>query len=579
MDAVQIFLEGTRIFRENWYLLTYLFMLQFSIAGWFSLGMEGLSLDWDVRLILSFLGGLLGAVLLGFSAYLLKIRPTPVLGLVVVLLILLVNLLINRNFTPLPSLPLVGMALFFLFLLLIRLAFTAGLVVPLYADSVTHVQIVRDMLDPTAPHTALFGFTFNPQNYYHIGFHALTGWLSGVASVSPEQTILILGQYLQVMAVLGIFPIARFVFGDRLSSWSVMLIAALWLPVPAYASNWGKYPAVASLTAISYSFSLILLWKRRGVGIGTRYVLILAIGLFASVLLHTRSIFILAFAALTVFSYSWIKNFLTNYLEQEHRELKSWDFIIPLLFILFFLFVELLEVPGFPVPMLFMSTFLVLVGLAFIHHAIKTSVMMLFLLAMGLMIVFPLEWLTTSSRFGSILDRPYLVILFFIPASLLIWLGLEGLRKELSEFGFPIPRSALFLVILVFGLYSIGSWIDLRPASCCTFVDDDDLFSYAWLANNIPPASVVGIAAIGVQGNLQAADGGAWIEHFSGISTRKLEHSIDLKLEHEALCRSRLTYLYVDNLENSFDEYEIKNSGALHQFSLGDVRVYKLDCP
>jgi hypothetical protein len=109
------------------------------------------------------------------------------------------------------------------------------------------------------------------------------------------------------------------------------------------------------------------------------------------------------------------------------------------------------------------------------------------------------------------------------------------------------------------------------------------------MKNNIPEDALIGIAATGKTGSLQPADGGAWVELFTGISTRKIKlfnditnhnisWNIDFASEGLRLCKEGVDYFYVDGLQNSFDEYTLVKIGSKYEFGLGNIKIYHLEC-
>jgi hypothetical protein len=98
------------------------------------------------------------------------------------------------------------------------------------------------------------------------------------------------------------------------------------------------------------------------------------------------------------------------------------------------------------------------------------------------------------------------------------------------------------------------------------------------MENNIPKDGIIGIAALGEPGNYLPMDGGAWIEYFTGISTRRLDSKADFYYDAEAYCEDGVEYIYIDDMENSFDEYGTLEINSRHIFSLGGVKIYQLPC-
>ena len=88
------------------------------------------------------------------------------------------------------------LTLIFIFILVWRFYQIRGVVLPLWVDSVHHVQIVKILLENGG-----IPDTFEPYMpvpfYYHYAFHALGAVFSFFGRVSPENSVLYLGQALK----------------------------------------------------------------------------------------------------------------------------------------------------------------------------------------------------------------------------------------------------------------------------------------------------------------------------------------------------------------------------------------------
>ncbi|MCL7453105.1 MAG: glycosyltransferase family 39 protein [Anaerolineae bacterium] len=115
-----------------------------------------------------------------------------------------------------------------------------------WGDSYHHTMIVQLILDRAglftswAPYAPLETFT------YHFGFHTnvayfqwATAWLSGNAT---PRTVVLVGQLLNVLAVLSLYPLAvRLSGGRRWVGVSAVLVGGLLMSMPAFYVNWGRY--------------------------------------------------------------------------------------------------------------------------------------------------------------------------------------------------------------------------------------------------------------------------------------------------------------------------------------------------
>ena len=135
-------------------------------------------------------------------------------------------------------------------IVLVRFAFLKQLDYPLYHDSVAHYQIVDDLqnLGQSEPSADKL-WDLNSGRYYHIGFHSavvvLAAQLRG--SFNEAQLILIIGQVFLIILVLNLGLLASRLFNNSYAGLFTMIFAGLGWSMPAFAINWGKYPAISSL--------------------------------------------------------------------------------------------------------------------------------------------------------------------------------------------------------------------------------------------------------------------------------------------------------------------------------------------
>jgi len=587
LDPFLLLKSSISVILQYWHFFIYLLLMQCAFAALTAWFMSDVLMDREALSILSFLGGILGLTLFCLCIVLLKIKPTLTLGLATTIVSFLLLIRLRRYLFSLASSKLVGFSVFFLFILLLRLIFIQGLLVPPYADSVIHLQIVQDFLNPNRPPQAFFHLSLDLGRYYHFGFHSLAAWLSGATSTAPEQTILLLGQYFQALAILAVYPLVRISSKDSLSAWAVMIVAGLILSIPAYTSNWGKYPAIASLTGISFGLSLLLIYAKNKFTFSNKYIWLIGLVILTAACLHSRSLFIFLLAALINFLYTR-SGFIFEKLEIKDSD-ENRNIVIVLWIVMLLTYILGLDFSASAFFYFLIFLFLILTVFAFSFNFVQVWILITFVLAMGINLLLPMPISFLPIRYTRLFDRPFLIIFFYLPASILIWLGLEGGINLLIKNNFEFWRRWLFIGVLTFGIVNAVFIQNHLPSDCCIFMNDEDLFSFHWMKGNIPKGALVGIAATGKPGNLQPADGGAWIEIFTGIPTRKislfsdikkynLDWNIDFVHEGFRLCKEGITHFYVDNLEHSFDEYDLIKVGAQYQFGLGNVRIYNLIC-
>lgn len=561
-----------RVVLESWYFFAYLLLLQCAFTVLISRALVDLRNDKETLVTLSFVGGSLGAALFSLFMALLKVQPTPLAGAIVLPISLTVIISHPEFFENLWSAR--WYLAFGLFILFLRLIFIQGLIAPPYADSVTHLRIVDDLLNPNRDSRTFYRLAFDLRHYYHIGFHALAAWLSGATSTAPSQAVLILGQYFQTMAVLSIYPLSRILFRNSHSAWLALIISSLFLPMPAYASNWGKYPAIASMVGINFVFSLLTFYSIGKFKPSKPVWMLAVLAMLSSTVLHSRSLAVIVIALAMIFLGPLVVRVFRKKAANKDVDYEGMIATISIaLVLLFIILVRELVIPGW-----FLLPTAILMALAFYGNFTLAIALCTFTIFMAAGYFVSVQWSSLPERFGRVFDYPFLVIFSFIPLSILIELGIEGILRL-----FP-PSRALSLSrwtvasLLVLGSINVIFFQDHHPSECCIFLKDDDLFTFGWMEKNLPSNALVGIAASGQPGNFLPSDGGVWIEYFTSIPTRKLDFNLDFSQETDELCRTGINYLYLDDLADSFDEYNLAEAGGIFQFGMEGVRVYRLKC-
>ena len=171
----------------------------------------------------------------------------------------------------------------FLFFVFIRLGFSSTVVLPPYFDSAEHYRIIQSLINiedfvRTTP-------------YYHLGYHLIIAAFTLSTHANLGQVMLLFGQIILAAIPLPIYFVIRRATSSNMASCLCVTLAAFGWFMPAHAINWGKYPALLSLLLIQFTLGTAL----------TKKYWLFALSLVAAVLIHSRSIILLA-----IFGAAWM---------------------------------------------------------------------------------------------------------------------------------------------------------------------------------------------------------------------------------------------------------------------------------
>jgi len=130
--------------------------------------------------------------------------------------------------------------------------------VPMWGDSYHHTMITQllvdngGLFDAWLPYAELQTFT------YHFGFHSAVAAFHWVTGASMPRAVLWVGQILNILAVLALYPLAVRVGGNRWAGIAALLIAGLLAPMPMFYINWGRYTQLAGQVILPAA--ILLAW-------------------------------------------------------------------------------------------------------------------------------------------------------------------------------------------------------------------------------------------------------------------------------------------------------------------------------
>ena len=459
------------------------------------------------------------------------------------------------------------LAFFGLFIFL-RLAFLARAVIPLYFDSAQHYLMIQDLIGSLTANDGT-SFRWPSGTYYHIGFHLLTAWLASTLGAEITSAMLAVGQMLLAALPFGIFLIIRQETGSGRAGIFAVLLAAFGWYMPAYAVNWGKYPALSSLLLIPFVLSLAYLSLRYKATLspGTYLGLnvILGLGIVLTGFLHSRSLVIFGMVAL-----AWITATGWQRLPNRPRLVALCAVLLALVLEISFIRTKDVFNPLFDpywnqglfvtAIVLFLSLFALRVfpGLAF-------ATLIVILLLLGAIFV-PI----TLPNYGNLtlLDRPFVEMILYLPLSYLGGAGLAGLEQSLQPLTARFQAIRSYLSLLFIGLLAVNALASftLYPSDCCSIVGRDDLAAIDWMDKNLPPDARVLISSTEVwvlaSDSFQGAvggDAGAWITPLTGRATILLPYYSDFSQPTtiDILCEMDVGYIYVGEMGANFNSEQI----------------------
>lgn len=547
-------LDGVSVLADEWRLVAAILLC--ALAALPPKKLFGGSLTSSERLALGLAGWTVPASLLALIWYF-----TGFDGLFWILpAALLLTLLLRLKTDPKPaSISTSLFLLLFLFLSIpLRLAYASHTAFPLYFDSAQHYAIIQNLLLDDGS----WLLDWLNASYYHLGFHFLAAFFASLAETGISRVMLILGQVILALIPFSMFFLVRQETKSDATAWFALLLSAFGWYMPAHAVDWGKYPALMSLGLIPFVLSLahLIFQQKSGISGKKRWFLhgMLGVSAVLSVFAHSRSLVVLGIVVLAWVTVTWLEKF--------PRRTLSLAFLLVVIFTialaLFILRQEVLIllfdpylVKGVPV------TALVLL-LSIFAWMVYPRLTFVSALTVTLLLASLFVPVTILPGYGdlTLLDRPFVEMILFLPLSLLGGLGLAGLEAKLQGW-FVRGRLAALLAV---GFVAVNAFFmyDLYPSDCCVLVGNDDAAAMAWAADQLPVEARIGIASTQLkvmtsdvyEGDV-GADAGIWLTPLTGRTTVLAPSNLDFSRQSavDYLCRAGVSHLFLGEVGQAFD--------------------------
>jgi len=498
----------------------------------------------------------------------------------------------KKDALPESKINLMVLSLLFGIFILLRLAFVSQAILPLYFDSAEHYRIIKSLLGQlelsnTTPPFPIAG-------YYHIGFHLLALFITSIRQAEITDTMLILGQIILALIPLPVFFIIKHETRSNNAGLFGVLLAAFGWYMPAHVMDWGKYPALLSLLLIQFVLSSAYLFIQYKDTLSSRkywgLIAILMAGILTAVFAHSRSLVIFGIVLI-----AWIAAIWWRRLPRMSQWLVF--YVVVLGIISEYIFIQRQDVltlvfdpyvnKGFVITPIVL--FLFVFALKAHPQLTFTALLVIFLLLVSLFAP------VTVPGVGNLtlLDRPYVEMILYLPLSVIGGLGLAGLEQYLlrSQIKLNISPTILskYVSILVIGLVVINALLqyEFYPSDCCKIVGADDLVAIDWMGKNLPPDSRVLISAVELrvlasdsfQGYV-GGDAGIWITPLTDRHTIPILSHSDFGQQNtlNSLCELKASHLYVGETGQTFDDSQINIHPEWYKIllSMPKVKVYEV---
>jgi hypothetical protein len=230
---------------------------------------------------------------------------------------------------------------------------------------------------------------------------------------------------------------------------------------------------------------------------------------------------------------------------------------------------------------------------AFVKFPRSTYFNLLFLVSVFIALLIPTGNLLPGFKNQTLLDRPFVEMLLYLPLSMLGGLGLAGLLQffhEIITFFEKIQRPIRILVTIVF--FAVVSLVLVKDynfyaSDCCKFMKYDDTIALDWLAANLPPDAYILIPATqmnvlpsGPSESPVGTDAGIWIPALTGRRTTFAQFETDFRSPDslEQFCQQGIDYVYVGSTDQSFALGQLLEKGDWYErvLSLPNAQLFKL---
>jgi hypothetical protein len=478
---------------------------------------------------------------------------------------------------------------FFATSVILRLAFITRTFVPPYFDSVEHFRIVKELVNALESSTLIKTIPTLIPSYYHLGFHFLAAFLTFGLHANPMDVILVLGQVILAAIPIPIFFVLQHKTHSDVAAFLGTFLAGFGWYMPGFAINWGKYPALAGLLALeivssmAYFISQNKLYRNR---IG--WISVLLLGIIVATLFHSRTLVVIFFSFASWFVASKIQILPKSFQYVSLGMLLSGLIVAGILIQREPLLALALE-PYLNDGLWITLIVVILSPFALIKFPRGFYFSLLFMLCVFIALFISIGNLLPGFENQTLLDRPFVEMVLYLPLSILGGLGLAGLMQSVRGIQIFPERARMYAAILVVGLtglIALGRY-NFYPSDCCNFVGYDDTVALDWLDKNLPsdtriliPSTSMNVLPSGPSGSPTGTDAGIWIPALTGRNVTYAPFDIDFRSTGtlEGLCQMQINYIYVGGTTQRFNAAQLQSKADWYKgvLFLPNAQLYQL---
>lgn len=430
------------------------------------------------------------------------------------------------------------LAIVVILVLIMTAIFISGPVLPLFTDSIHHYSDINAFVN-TASSLPL-------NRFYHYGYHLFIAQVHHLTGINISDLMLASGVNILALCAVGVYTLALVMTEDYSIAAICSCVVSLTGVFPSFAQNWGKYPAMFSLSMMPFMFSLIVKYFKSNWKLDRLTgFLVLAGSTLMVVFGHLRSIFFII-----AFVLAGLVSSLVNKREKYHVVSVGLSTVLSGL--------TMFEVTklniSIPNKLLYIAILLSAIFFSMNSAKKRTTNRILFpLLFFGLTylttkIPLPVRWIQHSS----LIDWTYYRIALFIPAGIFIAIILSEIS---SYFSVSLENRSLFWIILAASLFLVPWKKKLFPNENYVIVEKEQMQALNWIADNYAETEIIFlVAGQSLPDFVDVSDSGGWIEPLTGHQVEVLPTLIDFSItgQRDLLCQTK-PLIFIDNTNILFD--------------------------